>query len=361
MTAEADRDWFAGLLAQGRAPRPVPPALAGLVAGMLQSGTLLPQGAAGYALNRAFVPLDEARIRAVLAEGGRRAGNAAAAVGIAPAASTNPTLSSSRGAERRGDLAASAAIAVTVLPICASTQDEARALAATALPAAPACVVLAEAQLGGRGRAGRRWDTPPLASLALTLVTDTQLPASQLPALAPALGVALAEALAPEAPDLRLKWPNDLWRAGGKLAGLLIEAAPRGDGSHRLAIGLGLNVRELSVLQALGRPVRALPHGGAIDRNALAARLIEALWRGWRDYAAHGFPAFAERYAARDLLLGQPVSLAIGGETRVGTGAGLSPDGALLLTLDGRIERIVAGEVEGPVQLVPETGSESAG
>jgi BirA family biotin operon repressor/biotin-[acetyl-CoA-carboxylase] ligase len=333
MTETDAARWFAELLATGRAEAPVPPALTGVVAGMLQSTTLLPQGAAGYALNRAFTPLDEARIRAAL---------------------TDPAVSSSRGAGRRGDLAgAHAPIAVSVLPICASTQDDARAFAATALPAAPACVVLAEAQTGGRGRAGRRWDSAPLASLALTLVTDTRLPASALPALAPALGVVLAEALAPEAADIGLKWPNDLWRAGGKLAGLLIEAAPLADGSLRLAIGLGLNVRELPVMQALGRPVRALPQGGRIDRNRLAARLIDALWQGWQDFAADGFARFAARYAARDLLLDQPVTLTIGGAQRLGTGAGVAHDGALLLNLDGRVERIVAGEVEGPLQFSP--------
>lgn len=313
--------WFADLLASGRATSLPPPALAPLVAGMLQSTTLLPQGTAGFALNRAFAPLDEARIRAALAD---------------------------LAAPQAGALAA---IAVRALPICTSTQDEARVLATTALPAAPACVVLAEAQTGGRGRAGRRWDSPPLASLALTLVADTRLPASALPALAPALGVVLAEALAPEAADLGLKWPNDLWRDSGKLAGLLVEAAPRPDGSLRLAIGLGLNVRELPLMQTLGRPVRALPQGGRIDRNRLAARLIGALWQGWQTYAAQGFAPFAARYAERDLLRGQSVTLSIGGTQRTGIGAGLAEDGALLLDFDGRVERIVAGEVEGPLQL----------
>lgn len=349
MTEAEARDWFAGLLASGRVAAPVPAALAGLVAGMLQSTTLLPQGRAGYALNRAFAPLDEARIRAALDD--LRAGAATDLDAVSSNTSDDSSLSSSRGAERRGDLRHHAPIAVRVLPICASTQDEARALATTALPAAPACVVLAEAQTGGRGRAGRRWDTPPLASLALTLVTDTRLPANALPALAPALGVVLAEALAPEAADLGLKWPNDLWRDGGKLAGLLVEAAPRADGSLRLAIGLGLNIRELPVLQALGRPVRALPQGGRIDRNRLAARLIDALWQGWLTYAAEGFGPFAARYAERDLLRGQPVTLSIGGIQRTGIGVGLAEDGALLLDFDGRVERIVAGEVEGPLRL----------
>jgi BirA family biotin operon repressor/biotin-[acetyl-CoA-carboxylase] ligase len=349
MTDDAARAWFAGLLASGRAPAPPPSALAGLVAGMLESTTLLPQGVAGYALNRAFVPLDEARIRAALDD--LRAGAATDLDAVSSGTSDDSSPPSSRGAEQRGDLAAQVPIAVRVLPICTSTQDDARALAATALPAASACVVLAEAQTGGRGRAGRRWDTAPLASLALTLVTDTRLPASALPALAPALGVVLAEALAPEAADLGLKWPNDLWRDGGKLAGLLVEAAPRADGSLRLAIGLGLNVRELPVLQALGRPVRALPQGGRIDRSRLAARLIDALWRGWQIYAAVGFVPFAARYAERDLLRGQSVTLSIGGIQRTGIGVGLAEDGALLLDFDGRIKRIVAGEVEGPLQL----------
>lgn len=122
-----------------------------------------------------------------------------------------------------------------------STLDAAHALAAGGAPAGT--LVLAERQTAGRGRAGRRWASAPGAGIWLTLVErPTEADAVEL--LAIRLGLRAARALDRFAPEpVRLKWPNDLYCGGGKLAGILVESRWRDARVDWVAMGFGLNVR----------------------------------------------------------------------------------------------------------------------
>jgi BirA family biotin operon repressor/biotin-[acetyl-CoA-carboxylase] ligase len=123
----------------------------------------------------------------------------------------------------------------------ASTQDVAHALAGEG--AADGTVVLADAQSGGRGRAGRAWQSPPGSGVWLTVVTRPH-DLDALEVLALRVGLALAEALSPlAAAPVGVKWPNDLLVGGRKLAGVLVEARWRDGRPEWAAVGVGVNVR----------------------------------------------------------------------------------------------------------------------
>src|SRR5438094_33777 len=125
-------------------------------------------------------------------------------------------------------------------PSIASTQDRARELArdATAAPT----IVVADQQTAGHGRGDKSWLSEPGASLLASWIFR---PAPAEPALFALLaGVAVTRALRTfGVADLGLKWPNDVWLTGGKIAGCLAHA----DGGG-LVIGIGVHVsqRELS-------------------------------------------------------------------------------------------------------------------
>src|SRR5919108_407225 len=117
-----------------------------------------------------------------------------------------------------------------------STNDRARALGAAGAP--HGTVVLAEQQTAGRGRQGRSWIAPPGRTLTLSIVVRTELPALERLPLSAA--VAVCEACERAAPVACLiKWPNDVWIQGRKVAGILIEARPQ---ERWAVLGIGLNV-----------------------------------------------------------------------------------------------------------------------
>jgi BirA family transcriptional regulator, biotin operon repressor / biotin---[acetyl-CoA-carboxylase] ligase len=120
-----------------------------------------------------------------------------------------------------------------------STNTRARELAAAGAP--HGTVVTASEQTAGRGRQGRTWTAPPdkalLYSALLRPLDERHL---TLPLAVPLAVCAAAEELRPDI-QCSVKWPNDIWLEGRKLAGVLIEARPQ-DGWAVLGVGLNLSI-----------------------------------------------------------------------------------------------------------------------
>ena len=118
----------------------------------------------------------------------------------------------------------------------ASTNDRGRELALGGAP--HGTVVVAERQTAGRGRQGRTWTAPPGRALTLSVLARMEPARMELLSLAVALAVCHAcEETA--AVECTVKWPNDVWIDGRKVAGILIEARPQ---EGWAIIGIGLNV-----------------------------------------------------------------------------------------------------------------------
>lgn len=216
------------------------------------------------------------------------------------------------------------------------------------------CLLVVEQQTAGRGRMGRPWFTEPAGpgqppgpgTLCLSL--GLVLAPADWSGLSLAVGVALAEALGPA---VRLKWPNDLWLAGRKLGGVLIETLPlpegsgHGVGSRYAVIGIGLNLATPAARPGLEQPVagwrEAAPQATADALlSIVAAPLLEAV----RAFERAGFAAFVARYAARDALAGLQVQTQ-GAESVQGVADGVDVQGALRVhTAQGTVA-VRSGEV----------------
>jgi len=218
-------------------------------------------------------------------------------------------------------------------------------------PPAPgkALAMLAEFQTGGRGRRGRRWQSPLGSGVCLSLSWQFSYPPPGLSALGPAVGVMLRRELADYSADARLKWPNDIVTAGGKLAGLLIDVQGESDGPVHVVIGVGVNVSRTPVLPAeetSALPPVCLADGGQLPaRNVLAAGLIDALLSGLPKFAVEGFASFADEWQRWDAFQGQTVWVSVGETRHAGIARGISPEGALLLEIDGQLEQLYSGDV----------------
>jgi BirA family transcriptional regulator, biotin operon repressor / biotin---[acetyl-CoA-carboxylase] ligase len=120
-----------------------------------------------------------------------------------------------------------------------STNARAREL--TEVGAPHGTVVTAAEQTAGRGRQGRTWTAAPgkalLYSAILRPLDERHL---LLPLAVPLAVCEAAEELAPGI-ECQVKWPNDIWVEGRKLAGVLIEAKPQ-DGWAVIGVGLNLSI-----------------------------------------------------------------------------------------------------------------------
>ena len=148
-------------------------------------------------------------------------------------------------------------------------------------------------QTAGRGRRGRLWETPHGNLAASLLVVPAADPATAA-TLGFVAGVALHDALRRTAPGIAaqtgidgatgqgariaLKWPNDILADGAKLAGILLEAIKRPDGSHAVVIGFGVNV--VAAPEGLPYPATSL---AALCSSLTAEPLFAALSDSWVD------------------------------------------------------------------------------
>ena len=233
---------------------------------------------------------------------------------------------------------------IDVLPTCDSTN--AVLLSRAESGAASGTVVIAEEQTAGRGRRGRTWFASPGDSLTFSLLWRFA-PGTAPAGLSLAVGVAVARALqGVGAGETALKWPNDILKDGRKLGGILVELVP--GAPHAAVIGIGINLR---LPAAMPEDVRAASAaicaaGGAVDENDLYAALLGELLTTLETFAAKGFAAIRPEWMARHALQDARVRLSSDfGPPRDGLCRGVDVDGALLLEVDGRVERVLSGEV----------------
>ncbi len=166
---------------------------------------------------------------------------------------------------------------------------------------------------------GRSWRSEKGAGVWLTLI-ERPRDASALDVLSLRVGLALAPALdALAESSVQLKWPNDLYVAGRKLAGILIEARWREGEPEWVAIGVGINLRPPA------SETRAIGLRAGVTRDDV----LNAIMPGLRRAAALRGPltvAEREMFAARDWAAGRRAV-----EPARGTVAGIDASGALLV------------------------------
>jgi BirA family biotin operon repressor/biotin-[acetyl-CoA-carboxylase] ligase len=212
-------------------------------------------------------------------------------------------------------------------------------------------VVVADAQTAGRGRMGRRWESPAGKNLYVSLLLRPSVPTVDALRLALVAGVALADAVEAVGVPASLKWPNDLYCGGRKAAGILAEMASDPDGVRHVVIGVGLNVNMEEAdfppdLRGTAMSLRILA-GRAFHRVDVLVRLLDAFGTRYAEFIGGGFASLRDGWDRRDFLLGRRVLVRRPGGEAWGVAHGLDTVGALRFLPDGgpAIESVHSGEV----------------
>jgi BirA family biotin operon repressor/biotin-[acetyl-CoA-carboxylase] ligase len=200
----------------------------------------------------------------------------------------------------------------------------------------PGDVFVAEFQTAGRGRLGHEWHAARGENLTFSVVLDAAGAApAEVATLPLAAGLAVARSvcafLGKAAPDVAVKWPNDVLVGGRKVCGILCER--NGDS---VVVGIGLNVNQTAFPAEIAARATSmsLAAGRAFDRDDVlrdvVGRLgeIHSLWRRGT------FAALRDGFAAFDCLKGREVAvLATDGDDAPlkGLCGGVQADGSLLV------------------------------
>lgn len=230
-----------------------------------------------------------------------------------------------------------------------STADEARRLIGEKAP--EGTVVIAEGQTSGRGRLGREWRTPPGQAVALSVIFYPSISPTQVPLLSLATGIAVRNAVetvtgGETAPVV--KWPNDVYLNGKKLAGVLVEMSAELDQVKWAIDSVGINVNNSFADTPLSEKATSLASelGRRFSRRELVAAVLnelESIYTSSR--TAAGLEAIRSDFEKLDLLQGQRIEVSTPTGKVEGIAMGIDAEGRLLVREPGGgVSALFSGE-----------------
>ncbi len=189
-------------------------------------------------------------------------------------------------------------------------------------------VILADTQQNGRGRFGRTWHSPP-GGLWMSVILRPRIDSHLISLLG---GVAIVSALEKFNIKACLKWPNDVLLNGKKLAGLLGEV-------HKgyVLLGMGINLQN-EIPPELKDTAINLPE---INREELLPRILEEL----DNMLSMEKEDILNLWREKNCTLGRKVRVREI-EEYDGIARDIDEKGFLIVESEGKIRRVMAGDVE---------------
>ncbi|MFA6001084.1 MAG: biotin--[acetyl-CoA-carboxylase] ligase [Thermoleophilia bacterium] len=228
-----------------------------------------------------------------------------------------------------------------------STADVARELVGEG--AAEGTVIFAESQTEGRGRLGRAWQTPAAKTIALSVILYPSLPPTRIPLLSLATALAVKRAVEGiTSARVELKWPNDVYLEGRKLAGVLVEMAAEIDRVKWVIDSIGINVNNrIAGTDLEGRATSLVDElGKETSRRELAAAVLMQLEKIYMDaQSPAGLISIQRSFMKHDLLQGRLIEVKTPDGVVSGTADGIDSEGRLLVKDNaGRLQSLFSGE-----------------
>jgi BirA family biotin operon repressor/biotin-[acetyl-CoA-carboxylase] ligase len=213
-------------------------------------------------------------------------------------------------------------------------------------------VVLADCQSRGKGRLERSWESPAGFNLYASIILRPSISLETAPQMTLLAGVAAANGLARASGlDTRIKWPNDIFLHGKKVAGILSEMEPEGSRVRFVILGIGVNInwQQKDIPPDLWPIATSLRVEGKkeISRALIAAEIFEEMEQEYTLFLKEGFSArLRDEWNRLSWVNHKWVTITLPDKQIYGQALGLDRDGALLLLdEEGRTQRFVVGDV----------------
>ncbi len=211
-------------------------------------------------------------------------------------------------------------------------------------------VLIANQQMSGRGRMGRRFQSPDGMGIYLSVILRPNCPPEQLMHLTCAAAVAVCNAVETVAPFRpKIKWTNDLVYHNRKLGGILTELSVEGKIVQYAVIGIGINCHQKVTdfpedLQDMAGSLY-MAAGKSVDRASLAAAMVNTLWEMDSRLLSEQ-NRIMDAYRNDCITLQQEIVLLRGSQKQYGTALSVDNNGGLVVAFsDGTVQTVTSGEV----------------
>lgn len=237
---------------------------------------------------------------------------------------------------------------VHFFPVLDSTQITAHSIAKEG--AVDGTTVIADQQVGGKGRMGRPWHSPSGSGIWMSIILRPELELHRCPQMTLLTAVAVVQAIRDTTGlEAQIKWPNDILLNGKKICGILTELNAEWGNINYLIIGIGMNVNVPSFPQELQDIATSLyiEAGQEVKRVSLIQRILEHLEILYKLYIQDGFSAIKPLWESYANTIGRRVLIRGANQTMEGLALGIDDEGVLLVQKDdGQIEKVYSADIE---------------
>ena len=208
-------------------------------------------------------------------------------------------------------------------------------------------MIIANQQIGGRGRLGRTFVSPADTGLYISFALPLPVGTSVVPGLL-TTGTAVAVSRAIKKTigiELDFKWVNDLLFKNRKVGGILTEAVMDFESQQvsAIVVGIGLNLQQPQNLDAmLTNKVGGMVEHLTVSRNVIVATLFDEFVKLYAEYTDG---SFLMAYRQRNIVINQTVTVKYGKELVTGIAKAIDEQGQLLVDTGDVIRTINSGEV----------------
>lgn len=195
-------------------------------------------------------------------------------------------------------------------------------------------VAVAKRQTGGMGTKGRSFLSAEGGVYLSILRFYRAFPAAEAFRIMMNSSVAVCKTVEEFGAKAEIKWPNDVFVAGRKICGILIENEVQAGNIRSSIVGIGVNVNnDVSPLRNIAVNLKEV--AGEVRTEAVRDRLIRALQTDW---------AFAD-YKGYITFLGREIFVTEGEREYFAVAKDVLPDGRLVLSEGGKTRNLTSGEI----------------
>lgn len=229
-------------------------------------------------------------------------------------------------------------------PILDSTSVLAKELASGGAPRGT--VIIAGKQRAGKGRMGRKWESPP-GGLWFSIILRPDLPLHKLPFLSLAFAVSIAEGIEEHTGETcQVKWPNDVILRDKKVAGILLEVNSSSEDKQEVILGIGVNLNQedFGELNYKATSIKRALNQETLSNDILPI-LLSNLEKNYNLFLNEGFEPIRRKFKAKCNHLGKGVNINRQDKLIAGINIDIDSQGSLVIAAEGQEIRLTTGEV----------------
>jgi BirA family transcriptional regulator, biotin operon repressor / biotin---[acetyl-CoA-carboxylase] ligase len=209
-------------------------------------------------------------------------------------------------------------------------------------------LIIAEEQTLGRGRFNRKWESEKEKNLTLSIVLQPYSHIENIGLIPLCTGAMIARSVEHFTKlKTECKWPNDILIDGKKVCGILIESSSTNNIQRRYIIGIGININQETFSADIISTASSLKliSGKDIDRIKLLINILESLEEMYKNFIDGNHKVMIDEWLSRCTLIGKKITVLQSGKEIKGKALKLDNDGNLILDCDGRLLKILSGDV----------------